>query len=477
MMYRFLKYCFLVCLLLSFAVADAFADAQFRLTINGQTREVGVKDLLMGINSYKLKGNEIAVEVMSGPVDFETNYISIDGAHLVLDLNGCEVRSTGILLDITNGIVTIKDATAGTGRICSNSNSTPAIILQNNCTLNFTDGTLETNGATGIQMNGNSTLNILGGYVKAGIDVRQMTPYGVWRDCRIGSFNGVWNYEESKVRYNNISSFVLNGYAIYEDGEKTNKITTDFSSRNEDFWMSQSAAEIPTLKLDAADASSFNYSLQNGYYSEVTFKRKFDMPNRWYSMCVPFRSVASEWDHMVIYKNKSQKKSVINTDILVIEQLEADEVVLPNQPYYVKVNNVTKDEWIFYNKKVASTSDFFGDGWTDDFAGYTFVMNYEVMTDYVSGDNKPYYYMYEGDFVKRSAKSADVLPTQWYFYPSSSSCSPNGVTFEVVSTGIADVERIVPARNVVFRLDGTRVNGSNLAPGIYIIDGVKRVVR
>lgn len=476
-MYKILKYCFLVCLLLPFAAADTFADAQFRLTINGQTKDVGVKELLNGINSYKLKGNEIAVEVVSGPVDFETDFISVDGAHLVLDLNGCEVRSTGKLLDIANGIVTIKDATAGTGRIYSNSSSTPAVILQNNGTLNFTAGTLETAGATGIQMNGNSTLNILGGYVKAGVDVRQMTPYGFWRDCRIGSFNGVWRYEDGKVRYNNIRSFILNGYAIYADSEKTEEITTNFSSRNEDFWMSQSTADIPTLKLDAADASSFDYTLQNGYYSEVTFKRKFDVSNRWYSMCVPFRSIASEWANMVIYKNKSQKKSAMYKDVIVIEQLEADEVVLPNEPYYVKVNNVAKEEWTFYNKKVADTSDFLGDSWTGDFAGYTFVMNYNVMTDYATDDNKPYYYMYEGEFVKRSAKSADVMPTQWYLYPSSSSCSPDGVTFEVVSTGIADVERIVPARNVVFRLDGTRVNSSNLAPGIYIIDGVKKVVR
>lgn len=238
---------------------------------------------------------------------------------------------------------------------------------------------------------------------------------------------------------------------------------------------------VNLVKLVELDENSESNTIEAKKGVNVTLKRSM-VANEWNTICLPFD----------VTMNKA--KAAFGNDVKIVE-LDAEAAVDANvlsfkastgiaaaTPYLIKPSTVA-DEYTFENVDI-----------TDKAAGYSMTNNSDIafkgiyntvditsdVVDAKFGDT--YYAAFLGadnKIYKAKANGNKTKGFRAYFaIPKSASASALRVVIDGTATSIKNIDsEVVESNAPVYNLQGQRVNGNNLTPGIYVKAGKKFVVK
>lgn len=231
---------------------------------------------------------------------------------------------------------------------------------------------------------------------------------------------------------------------------------------------------VETLTLKESDTNT----LEAKTGVNVTLKRSM-VANEWNTICLPFD----------VSKEKAQK--AFGEDVKIVE-LDTEAAVDANvlsfkpstgivaaTPYLIKPSAVA-DEYTFENVDI--TNNEAGYSMTDNadvaFKGiYNMV---DITKDVVAAKLGNYYAAFLGDGNKiYKAGTGMTKGFRAYFaIPKDAAASALRVVIDGTATSIKNIDsEVVESNAPVYNLQGQRVNGNNLTPGIYVKAGKKFVVK
>lgn len=231
---------------------------------------------------------------------------------------------------------------------------------------------------------------------------------------------------------------------------------------------------VETLTLKESDTNT----LEAKTGVNVTLKRSM-VANEWNTICLPFD----------VSKEKAQK--AFGEDVKIVEldtEVAVDANVLSFKPstgivaatpYLIKPSAVA-DEYTFENVDI--TNNEAGYSMTDNadvaFKGiYNMV---DITKDVVAAKLGNYYAAFLGDGNKiYKAGTGMTKGFRAYFaIPNGAAASALRVVIDGTATSIKNIDsEVVESNAPVYNLQGQRVNGNNLTPGIYVKAGKKFVVK
>lgn len=246
-----------------------------------------------------------------------------------------------------------------------------------------------------------------------------------------------------------------------------------------------SKIEIIPNKIDETETLTLNESATNTIEAKsgvnVTLKRTM-VKGEWNTICLPF-SVTED-----------KAKAAFGNDVKIVEldeyatvdhnvlSFKASTGIVAATPYLIKPSAVA-DEYTFENVDI-----------TDKAAGYSMTKNADIafkgiyntvditsdVVDAKFGDT--YYAAFLGagnKIYKAKANGNKTKGFRAYFaIPNSASASALRVVIDGTATSIKNIDsEVVESDAPVYNLQGQRVDGNNLAPGIYVKAGKKFVVK
>ena len=155
-----------------------------------------------------------------------------------------------------------------------------------------------------------------------------------------------------------------------------------------------------------------------------------------------------------------------------------------NHPYIIEVPQIYNFGTVDVTYNVAATPD--ADPSKELKGGYTFYSNYEQKTIYYNNDEKCYNFgaAEGGRFYRVKVAGVPAKPFRGYIKADSSSSKATMFTLNIVddtTTGITDMQKKAENSDApVYTLSGVKVadkSSSSLAPGIYIQNGKKIIVK
>lgn len=235
--------------------------------------------------------------------------------------------------------------------------------------------------------------------------------------------------------------------------------------------------ETTAITLDEKSESNTIEATKTGV--NVTLKRTM-VANEWNTICLPFD---------VTY---DKAKAAFGNDVKIVE-LDTEAAVDANvlsfkpstgivaaTPYLIKPSAVA-DEYTFENVNI-----------TDKAAGYSRTGNVDVafkgiynmvdITKDVVEFGTSYYAAFLGDgnkIYKTNGSGNKTKGFRAYFaIPNGAAASALRVVIDGTATSIKNIDsEVVDSNAPVYNLQGQRVNGNNLTPGIYVKAGKKFVVK
>lgn len=244
-----------------------------------------------------------------------------------------------------------------------------------------------------------------------------------------------------------------------------------------------SKIEIIPNKIDETETLTLNESATNTIEANngvnVTLKRSM-VANEWNTICLPFDVTMDK------------AKAAFGNDVKIVE-LDENATVDPNvlsfkastgitaaTPYLIKPSAVA-DEYTFENVDI-----------TNKAAGYSMTRNVDVafkgiyntvdITKDVVEFGKTYYAAFLGagnKIYKADGSGNKTKGFRAYFaIPKDAAASALRVVIDGTATSIKNIDsEVVESNAPVYNLQGQRVDGNNLTPGIYVKAGKKFVVK
>lgn len=231
---------------------------------------------------------------------------------------------------------------------------------------------------------------------------------------------------------------------------------------------------VETLTLKESDTNT----LEAKTGVNVTLKRSM-VANEWNTICLPFD----------VSKEKAQK--AFGEDVKIVE-LDTEAAVDANvlsfkpstgivaaTPYLIKPSAVA-DEYTFENVDI--TNNEAGYSMTDNadvaFKGiYNMV---DITKDVVAAKLGNYYaaFLGAGNKIYKAGTGMTKGFRAYFAIPKSAAASALRVVIDGTATSIKNIDsEVVESNAPVYNLQGQRVNGNNLTPGIYVKAGKKFVVK
>lgn len=211
----------------------------------------------------------------------------------------------------------------------------------------------------------------------------------------------------------------------------------------------------------------------------VTLKRTM-VANEWNTICLPFD----------VTMNKA--KAVFGNDVKIVE-LDAEAAVDANvlsfkastgiaaaTPYLIKPSSVA-DEYTFENVNITNKAADYSVTVNADVA-FKGIYNMVDITKDVVDFGDTYYAAFLGadnKIYKANGSGNKTKGFRAYFaIPGSAAASALRVVIDGTATSIKNIDsEVVESNAPVYNLQGQRVNGNNLTPGIYVKAGKKFVVK
>lgn len=246
-----------------------------------------------------------------------------------------------------------------------------------------------------------------------------------------------------------------------------------------------SKIEIIPNKIDETETLTLNESATNTIEAKsgvnVTLKRTM-VKGEWNTICLPF-SVTED-----------KAKAAFGNDVKIVEldeyatvdhnvlSFKASTGIVAATPYLIKPSAVA-DEYTFENVDI-----------TDKAAGYSMTKNADIafkgiyntvditsdVVDAKFGDTYYAAFLGAGNRIYKANGSGNKTKgfRAYFAIPKSASASALRVVIDGTATSIKNIDsEVVESNAPVYNLQGQRVDGNNLTPGIYVKAGKKFVVK
>lgn len=244
-----------------------------------------------------------------------------------------------------------------------------------------------------------------------------------------------------------------------------------------------SKIEIIPNKIDETEPLTLNESATNTIEAKsgvnVTLKRTM-VKGEWNTICLPF-SVTED-----------KAKAAFGNDVKIVEldeyatvdhnvlSFKASTGIVAATPYLIKPSAVA-DEYTFENVDI-----------TDKAAGYSMTKNADIafkgiyntvditsdVVDAKFGDTYYAAFLGDGNKIYKAGTGKTKGFRAYFAIPKSASASALRVVIDGTATSIKNIDsEVVESNAPVYNLQGQRVDGNNLTPGIYVKAGKKFVVK
>lgn len=231
---------------------------------------------------------------------------------------------------------------------------------------------------------------------------------------------------------------------------------------------------VETLTLKESDTNTIEAKIG----VNVTLKRSM-VANEWNTICLPFdvtmdKAKAAFGDNVKIVELDT--KAAVDANVL---SFKASTGIVAATPYLIKPSAVA-DEYTFENVDI--TNNEAGYSMTDNadvaFKGiYNMV---DITKDVVDAKLGDYYaaFLGAGNKIYKAGTGMTKGFRAYFAIPKSASASALRVVIDGTATSIKNIDsEVVESNAPVYNLQGQRVDGNNLTPGIYVKAGKKFVVK
>lgn len=230
---------------------------------------------------------------------------------------------------------------------------------------------------------------------------------------------------------------------------------------------------VETLTLKESDTNT----LEAKTGVNVTLKRSM-VANEWNTICLPFaltedKAKAAFGDNVKIVELDTE--AAVDANVL---SFKASTGIVAATPYLIKPSTVA-DEYTFENVDI-----------TNKAAGYSTTANVDVafkgiynmvdITKDVVEFGATYYaaFLGAGNKIYKAGTGMTKGFRAYFAIPKSASASALRVVIDGTATSIKNIDsEVVESNAPVYNLQGQRVDGNNLTPGIYVKAGKKFVVK
>lgn len=213
--------------------------------------------------------------------------------------------------------------------------------------------------------------------------------------------------------------------------------------------------------------------------ANVTLKRtmKADM---WNTICLPFDVTYD--DAKAAFGNDVKIAELDGNSTGTTLSFKNVDAIKATIPYLIKPSEVkTSNEYVFENVNIdaANVSPYF-DSTKSDFAFVGIYNMVDITNDVVTTFDNTYYAAFLGsNNIVHKATTGTTKGFRAYFaIPNGTSASALRVVIDGTATSIKNIDsEVVESNAPVYNLQGQRVDGNNLTPGIYVKAGKKFVVK
>ena len=287
-------------------------------------------------------------------------------------------------------------------------------------------------------------------------------------DCGTCCFLQVHTYTPVYVPANSIDA--------YKAAKEWKKFTDIKAIPNKQYWLNDGQSYINDTECKDAD---------------IIYTRTFNN-TAWQALYIPFSLNYDDWkdEFEVAYINGVRQldkddDGTIDETIMDVIKIKSGSTS-PNMPYLIKAKTVgTKN--IYVTNTILYAAEENSVDCSTTIAKYTFTGTYNTIPSATMIANE-YYAMGGGDLIQ-SDGSNDLMPYRWYMKVESrnhsykASNAAKTITINVIgdeeektTTGIHQLQ-ITNDELPVYDLNGRKVNGNNLKPGIYVKNGKKVIIK
>lgn len=256
----------------------------------------------------------------------------------------------------------------------------------------------------------------------------------------------------------------------------TGSVKVKFYSTNKRFFLDEvMVKDIPTVTLDET-ATNNNIVAKAGV--NVTLNRTMQA-GVWNTICLPFevsedkaKTAFGEGVKIAVLDTKSTDKTLKFYDCTTLGIPAATPCLI--KPSEVKTSN----EYVFENVNIAADELTYDT--TDGNMAFRGIYNMVDVTTDVKNIGDDYYAAFLGaNNTIFKAKAGKMKGFRAYFaIPKDTAASALRVVIDGTATSIKNIDsEVVESNAPVYNLQGQRVDGNNLTPGIYVKAGKKFVVK
>lgn len=235
---------------------------------------------------------------------------------------------------------------------------------------------------------------------------------------------------------------------------------------------------VNLVKLVELDENSESNTIEAKKGVNVTLKRTM-VKGEWNTICLPFalteaKATAAFGNDVKIVE--LDENATVDPNVL---SFKASKEIAAATPYLIKPSAVA-DEYTFENVDITNKAADFSTGNAD--VAFKGIYNTVDITKDVVEFGETYYAAFLGDGNKIYKANANGNKTKgfraYFAIPGSVNAPALRVVIDGTATSIKNIDsEVVESNAPVYNLQGQRVNGNNLTPGIYVKAGKKFVVK
>lgn len=252
------------------------------------------------------------------------------------------------------------------------------------------------------------------------------------------------------------------------------KIKISSSKSNRFFLDEVMVKDIPTVTLDE---TATNNTIEAKSGVNVTLKRtmKADM---WNTICLPFDVTYD--DAKAAFGNDVKIAELDGNSTGTTLSFKNVDKITATKPYLIKPSEVkTSNEYVFENVNIAADELTYDTTYGN--LAFRGIYNMVDVTTDVKKIGDDYYAAFLGanNTIFKANVGGKMKGFRAYFaIPKSASASALRVVIDGTATSIKNIDsEVVESNAPVYNLQGQRVDGNNLTPGIYVKAGKKFVVK
>lgn len=239
---------------------------------------------------------------------------------------------------------------------------------------------------------------------------------------------------------------------------------------------------VNLVKLVELDENSESNTIEAKKGVNVTLKRSM-VANEWNTICLPFdvskEKAQTAFGEGVKIAQLDDKNSTGNTLKFVNM---TDYGMQATVPYLIKPSKEnTSNEYVFENVNVVADDINKKYETTEGYLVFKGIYNMmDITKDVVDNVDATYYaaFLGAGNKIYKAGTGKTKGFRAYFAIPNGASASALRVVIDGTATSIKNIDsEVVESNAPVYNLQGLRVNGNNLTPGIYVKAGKKFVVK